>query len=119
MGEDVRSDIYSLGMLAFFALEGSPYAALANTAREVAGTHLRGLRLPLAAKMSGTDPDVVAMIEKMIEPLRDNRLQSYDEVREHIYSILAGNHQQPTSDKRIQARRDHFFATYGHVVIED
>lgn len=118
MGEDLRSDIYALGMLAYFGIMGKHYAS-AETLKHIVATHMRSVRVPLAGKMAGIDPEIVDMIDKMTKPLRDDRLQSYDEVRQYIYCILAKFQKQPAKDTIVKERRKHFLATYGEIILEE
>ncbi len=118
MSEDVRSDIYSLGMLGFYALEGHHFS-LGETLTTVKQTHTRSIRLRLSDKMSLDDPEMIDMIDRMTRRNPDERLRSYDEVRQYILFILAKYHQKAAKDHRIAARRKHFLSTHGKIAREE
>lgn len=113
-GEDYRSDIYSLGMVVFCMVTGHPYFSPTELEQVIKG-HLRSLRVPTSAKMPHTDPELVNLTDKMIRRDRDERYQSYDEIREAIYPILGRYRQFRTDNAHIKMRRKRFHEAYGDV----
>lgn len=117
IGEDQSSDIYSLGMVLFFALVGSPFFT-ATEIEEAVRKHTMKLRPPTQWKMSGFDTDIIELIDSMIRRNRMERIQSYDELRQGIFRILVRLRRSKTDNPVIRKRRRHFVRTYGRHAIK-
>ena len=75
---DVRSDIYSAGVMLFFLLTGqTPFRG--ETVMEVLGAHLHEPP-PLEELPADTPPELVALLAKMLAKLPESRYSSMDEV---------------------------------------
>ena len=111
-GEDFRSDIYSLGMVIYFALKGEYYHAPTEIQRIMRG-HTRKLRVPLKSKMLEFDPEIAQLVDFMIKRNRDERPRSYDDLRQAIYWVLAKLQKTKIKNSVVHARRDRFLNTYG------
>lgn len=112
-GEDHRGDIYSLGMLLYFALMGNTFFSRTEV-RTVARGHTRRLRIETRSRMRDCAADLINLVDNMIKRDPDQRLQTYDEVRQAIFYILAHYHEINVSDPWIVRRRKHFVRTYGN-----
>jgi len=110
LGEDHRSDIYSLGMVLYHALTGRPFFSPQEVEQVIKG-HLRGIRVPMSAKMPHADPELVKLLELMIKKDREARFQSYDEIREKIYPLLNRYAEYSTKDPILKMRRKLFRET--------
>ena len=116
-GEDHRGDIYSLGMLLYFALMGDTFFSRTEV-RTVARGHMRRLRIETRSRMRDNDADMVDLVDHMIRRDREERIQTYDEVRYAIFSVLGHLHEIKTTDPWILRRRQHFIKTYGKIEYE-
>lgn len=120
-GEDVRSEIYSLGMVLHFMLRGEHFFAPNFNLIKMDGTsdpataalsHTKRARLQTKSKLHGLDEDVIALVDRMIRRNPEERLATYDDVREAIFEVLSRLLQEETQDPFLLGRRQHFFATY-------
>ncbi len=112
MGDDDRGDIYSLGMVLFFALHGDSYFSPTEIQR-IARGHTGRLRLQTHEKLKGMDEDIIELVDKMIKRNYDERFQCYEDVEQVMFVILKRLQSMETKDPLITARRRHFIATYG------
>ena len=87
-GEDVRSVIYSLGMLAFYMLTAE-FLIKAKTVHRTAARHLSDLRLASTPGIpKDCVPETVEMIQKMINPEAEDRFQSLEELDDAVRRLL-------------------------------
>jgi len=86
-GETAASEIYSLGMLIYYALTGKTYYD-ASEVEELAQRHLATLRVNSVSKMEGVRPSLSALLDSMIRQNPKDRPQSFHEVAEAIKAIL-------------------------------
>lgn len=110
-GEDVRSDIYSLGLVLYYGLKGETYTS-AESLAHVIRAQVRRLRMPLKTKLPGVDAPLLEVLERMIAWDREERFASYDEVREHVVSLLCSYQQAAAADDVIARLRHRFSETY-------
>jgi len=115
--EDHRGDIYSLGMVLYFALLGESFFSRTEVSTAVRAATMK-VRIQTQSRMEGYDPVLIDLVDKMIRREPDERFQSYEEVREAIFSILAGYQQMKTKDPVVLKRRRHFLDTYGELRYE-
>ncbi|OGV65647.1 MAG: hypothetical protein A3K19_28605 [Lentisphaerae bacterium RIFOXYB12_FULL_65_16] len=87
-GEDAFSEIYSLGMVVYYALTGKTYYD-ATEAESLAKRHLSTVRVATSAKMKEFRPDLVAVLSKMIKQDPHERYQTFAECRTAIQGLLA------------------------------
>jgi serine/threonine protein kinase len=83
LGEDARSDIYSLGAALFHAIAGRPPFE-APTASLVAWKHLKAEKVALKAFAPYIADETAYVIGKCCERYPENRFQSYDELIENF-----------------------------------
>ncbi len=77
--EGIYSEIYSLGMLLFFCFAGEPYYNSDN-AMDLLKQHTAKLRVSnILKRLPNCNPDIVAIVEKMIKRDPSERFQSYRE----------------------------------------
>ncbi len=87
LGEDMRSEIYGLGMLLYFCLTGKTFYN-ANTVKELVSLHNATLRVSdLSRKMAGVPSDFAVVVGKMIRKEPELRYQSYKEAYIALESI--------------------------------
>ena len=80
-GEELCSEIYSLGMILYYMLTGRTYFQ-GNSLQEIAELHVNGeRRANLAAEMPFVDDELVKLIVKMTQRIKRKRVQSFTEVR--------------------------------------
>ncbi len=115
MGDDDRADIYSLGMVLFFALHGDSYFSPTEVKRLARG-HTSKLRLQIQEKLRGFDADVIELVDNMIKRDYEARIQTYEDVEQIIFMILTRLQKKETKDPLILARRRHFLQVYGPTV---
>lgn len=82
---DLRSDIYSLGMIFYYVLYGvEPFASSLSS-------FLSGYRLPSYDDLGGTIPEeFYAVIQKMTQLKREDRHANYDELIKDLMSCASG-----------------------------
>ncbi|MCH2207346.1 MAG: serine/threonine protein kinase [Lentisphaerales bacterium] len=80
-GEDIRSEIYSIGMLIYFMMTGKTYFSGANN-QEIAEKHVSAKRHEnLASKMPTASEDLLELTDRMIKSHKRKRVQTLDEVQ--------------------------------------
>ncbi|MCM8531463.1 MAG: serine/threonine protein kinase [Lentisphaeraceae bacterium] len=83
-GEDIRSEIYSIGMLLYFMLSGETYFS-GETNQEIAEQHVQGQRKEnLSAELSHVSSDLVDLIDRMTKVKKRKRVQTLGEVQSVI-----------------------------------
>jgi serine/threonine-protein kinase len=87
-GEDAFSEIYSLGMVIYYALTGKTYYD-ASEAESLAQRHLSTVRIATSAKLKEFRPELVAVLSKMIKQDPSERYQTFAECRAAIRELLA------------------------------
>jgi serine/threonine-protein kinase len=85
-GEDACSEIYSLGMVIYYALSGQTYFD-ASEVEALAKRHVSKVRLSVSSKLRGFPEDLVAVLTKMIRQEPEERFQSFHEVARAIRAI--------------------------------
>jgi serine/threonine protein kinase/DNA-directed RNA polymerase subunit RPC12/RpoP len=116
--EDLKSDIYSLGMVLYYALLGSTFFSRTEI-RTVVRAHTMKLRIQAQSRMRGFDQDLIEVVDRMVRRNHEERFQSYEELRYAVFSILIRLQQESTSDKMIFLGRKRFLDTYGNLKYED
>jgi serine/threonine protein kinase len=117
LGEDHRGDIYSLGMVLYYTVMGS-YFFSRTEIKTVARGHTRRLRIKTKSRMPDCDENLVELVDMMIRRNREERVQTYEELRGLIYGVLGQYQERSSKDPVIQRRRQHFIHTYGHIEYE-
>ena len=86
--ESAASEIYSLGMVLYYATMGENYFS-AKEVMQIARQHVRQARLSSKDhKMKDVSPDIAAIIDKMIKRDIDQRYQSFLEVERDVLRVL-------------------------------
>lgn len=80
MGEDAYSEIYSLGMVMYYALTGRTYFD-SGEVDSLARRHISRVRLTAASKMREFRPELVEVLSKMVKQDCRERYQTFEEVR--------------------------------------
>jgi serine/threonine protein kinase len=89
LGEDDRSEIYSLGMVLFHAIAGRTFFD-AEEAADIAGKHLAAARLAdcSASLPSDVAASVSALLNEMIRKRPDQRIASFQELSDRLEAVL-------------------------------
>lgn len=87
-GEDASSEIYSLGMVMYYALSGQTYFD-ANEVEALAKRHVSKVRLSVSSKLRDFRPEIVDLLSRMIKQEKEERFQTFPEVAEQIKTILS------------------------------
>ena len=103
-GEDLRGDIYSLGMTLYRVLTGEDYFTPTELQRLIKG-HTSRLRMRTEDKLKGYDPGLVALVDRMIRRDRDERFESWPELVAAIRDVLGRMAGQPAFHPVVKARR--------------
>lgn len=88
ISEDAYSEIYSLGMVMFYALSNQTFYN-ATEVNSLAKRHVSKLRIPIEKKLKHLRPEMVALISRMIAQEPSDRYQTYQEVVEEIKRVKA------------------------------
>ena len=86
-GEDMFSEIYSLGMVMYYALTGETYFD-AEEVESLAKRHVSKARLSVSGRMRDFRPELVALLTSMIKQDATQRYQSFAEVAMVIRTII-------------------------------
>lgn len=87
-GEHGCSEIYSLGMVLYFAIKGSNFFT-AKEINAIARQHVRNARLStIDHKLKGIAPDIAGIIDRMIRRPMDERYQTFSEVERDMTRAL-------------------------------
>lgn len=81
--EDARSEIYSLGMVMYYALTGRTYYN-ADEINALAKRHIGGLRIISAAKMEGISKPLADILTAMIQQEPDKRPASFLQLKQEL-----------------------------------
>ncbi len=85
--EDAYSDIYSLGMVLYYALTSRTYYD-ADEVESLARRHIARVRLIAASKMRGLSPGLVEVLSKMIKQNSEERFQSFSSCAKAIQKLM-------------------------------
>jgi len=87
LGEDAYSEIYSLGMVMYYALSGKAYYN-ADEVEALAKRHVSKVRLSMTSKLRGFRPELQEVMSKMIQQEHGARFQTFVEAATAIKEIL-------------------------------
>jgi len=108
-GEDFRADLYSLGMVMFHCLEGKTYFSQTELMKLIE-CQSGGLRVQTKFKMKTKIPQLSELIDTLIRINRDERFQSYYDIRLKIHEVLLELHKNKTECKITRRRRAEYIA---------
>ena len=93
-GEELshRSDLYSLGVVLYELLSGEPLFQADDDVALMAKVQ-SGARLPFAESLPETSPELIALLEQLLEIPLLNRVQSGAELSQRLQQILIETHQ--------------------------
>ncbi len=86
LGEDAYSEIYSLGMVLFYALTGQTYYD-ASEVEALAKRHVSKVRLSISSKLRGFRPEMVQLLSSMIKQECNERFQTFSEAMAAIEEV--------------------------------
>lgn len=110
-GEDIRSDIYLLGMVLYFTLSREHFVTAEDPRTALRG-HTKHLRIRTQSKLQGIDEGVADVVDHMIRRDREERMSSYEEVRHSLCSLLIDMQSTATDNPRLLQQRYNFNRTY-------
>ena len=103
-GEDVKSDMYSLGMFMYYLFTGENFYS-GNGSQEIAQQHVNNnVGSHLAERMQGVDPKLVSLIERLTRKDRKERLASLAELRSAIKLVMASGNEAILSTQTLLMR---------------
>lgn len=113
-GEDIRSDIYALGMTLYFMVMGDWYFT-SDSINGVVKSHTMFTRMQTESKMPGMPQPLVKLVDSMIRREPGERPDSYEMLREAVVSLLRDLQLQDakTDNPVIKVRRKAFTARFG------
>lgn len=119
-GEDIRSDIYSLGMTLYFMVMGDWYFSAADI-QGMVKSHTMFTRLPTKSKMFGVPDPIVALVDHMIQRDLEKRPSSYEELRQAIVDAIRQFLSESPANDAVRKRRKGFIERFGKEapVVED
>ena len=85
-GEDASSEIYSIGMVMYYAITGQNYFN-ADEIDALAKRHVSGLRLSNTGKMDGFTPSLAELMDLMIRQHKKERPQDFLSVAKRLEEI--------------------------------
>jgi len=86
MGEDAYSEIYSLGMVMYYALTGNTFFN-AEEVEELAKKHISKMRLSVTSRMRGFEPRLVDVLDRMIQQEPEKRYPTFEELAADLYDV--------------------------------
>ena len=87
-GEDAFSEIYSIGMVMYYAISGQTFFD-AEEVEALAKRHLSKVRLSVSGKLKNMRPELVEVLSRMIKQEPNERYQSFREVSDAIRKLRA------------------------------
>jgi serine/threonine protein kinase len=106
-GEDFRADLYALGMVIFHAIMGVPYFSQTELMK-IIERQWKGLRVQTKFKMERKNEKIIEIIDTLISIDRDQRYQSYHDIRYAVHDALLQLHKQKATCKITQKRRKEY-----------
>ena len=103
-GEDIRADMYSLGMVLYHLIKGEAYFS-AKDIMNIVQSQIKNMRLQTSSKMSGIPEDVQVFVDTLIRIERDERYDYYTTAMEKAVEILENMKQTKSTDPRVLQRR--------------
>ena len=103
-GEDIRADMYSLGMVLYHLIKGEAYFN-AKDIMNIVKSQIKNMRLQTASKMSGIPEDVQVFVDTLIRIERDERYGYYTDAMQVAVEILEKMKQTKSADPRVLQRR--------------
>ncbi len=85
-GEDAYSEIYSLGMVLYYALTGQTFFD-ADEVEALAKKHVSRVRLSVTSRLKGFPPGLVEVLTRMIRQTPEERSQSFAEAAGALYNV--------------------------------
>ena len=85
-GEDAYSEIYSLGMVLYYALTGRTFFD-ADEVEALARKHVSQMRLSVESRMKDTRPELAQILARMIRQEPGERYQTFAEVAGDVFGL--------------------------------
>ncbi|NOY80422.1 MAG: serine/threonine protein kinase [Kiritimatiellaeota bacterium] len=85
-GEDAYSEIYSLGMVLYYALTGRTFFD-ADEVEALAKKHVSAMRLSVESRLKGFRPELVRVLARMIRRDPAERYRTFSEVAGDVFAL--------------------------------
>lgn len=95
-GEDITSEIYSLGMVLYYAVTGQPYFTTAQEIQGILKRHVSSFRLSSeVTKMGKISQDLAEVITKMIKRDREDRYSNLTDLANEVGQLIKKRRLKP------------------------
>jgi serine/threonine protein kinase len=103
-GEDFSSEIYSLGMVLYYAVAGQPFFTTADGTEGILKRHVSSFRLSGdLTKIGKLSPDFVKVLTKMKMRYPEERYQDFKTLEDEIYRLIAARDPSVKPKKKVSS----------------
>ena len=113
-----RSDLYSLGVVLYELLSGEALFQADDDMALMAKVQ-SGERAPFAESLPETSPDLIALLEQLLEHQLLNRVQSGAELAQRLQQILIQNHKVFDPEQPLRAMMERRFPGAGAAIEQE
>ena len=85
-GEDAFSEMYSLGMVMYYALTGQTFFD-ADEVESLAKKHVSKVRLAVGSRLKGFRPELIDVLTRMLKQEPEERYQTFEELSRDLHAV--------------------------------